>query len=216
MTNFKMTIRYDGSEYRGWQRLGKGENTIQGKIETVLGKMTGEPIEIIGASRTDAGVHALAQVANFPTDSRCSAAEVKAYLNSYLPKSIGVTDVTVAADRFHARYHAKSKTYRYQTWNRDWGNPFQRKYSMHHPGALNLAEMRGAGEYFIGEHDFAVYANAKSTKKDSVRRVDALDIQEEDGMIVLRITGNGFLYNMVRKMVGTLLEVGEEIGRAHV
>ncbi len=209
MNNFKLTIEYDGTEFKGWQRLGKGENTIQGKIETVLAKMTDEAIEIVGASRTDAGVHALAQVASFKTGAAVTAGEVKTYLNTYLPKSISIADAVAASDRFHARYHAKNKTYLYRVWNQPHGNPFLRKYSMHVPQALDLAAIRTASRHFLGEHDFAVYANAKSNKKDTVRKIDLLDVSAEAGMVLFRISGNGFLYNMVRKIVGTLLEVGQ-------
>jgi tRNA pseudouridine38-40 synthase len=208
MKNYKMLIQYDGGEFKGWQRLGNSENTIQGKIEAVLSKMVGEPVEIVGSSRTDAGVHALGQVANFKAAVDLSEAKIKEYLNHYLPRSISVVKVTVTSERFHARYHAKAKTYLYKIWNEAHGNPFMRKYTMHVERRLDLEKMRDACQYFIGEHDFAVYANAKSTKKDTVRNIYSLDVEEDAGMIQIRICGTGFLYNMARKMVGTLIEVG--------
>lgn len=208
MKNYKLTIQYDGSRYKGWQRLGNNESTIQGKIEQVLTEMTGEKIEIIGSSRTDAGVHALHQVANVKTNYQTSPAEIKAYVNRYLPQDISVSDVEEASERFHARYHTKQKTYVYKIWNKDHPHPFMRKYSMHVNEKLDISKMKNAANFFKGEHDFTAFSNAKSKKKTMVREVYGIDIQEEDGFILIRVSGNGFLYNMVRKMVGTLIKVG--------
>lgn len=206
--NYKLTIQYDGGRYKGWQRLGDNDETIQGKIEHVLSELEGEKVEIIGSSRTDAGVHALAQIANVKLKKNLAASVIKKFLNSSLPQDISVSDVTTVPERFHARYNAKGKTYLYKIWNKEYSDPFMRKYSMHVDKTLDIGGMKEAGHYFIGEHDFTAYSNAKSKKKNAVRTISSLTINEDNGFIQIRISGNGFLYNMVRKIVGTLIEVG--------
>lgn len=208
MNNYKIVIQYDGGRYKGWQRLGGTENTIQGKIESVLSEMVGQAIEIIGSSRTDAGVHALAQTANFKTDRDFTPAEVKKYLNRYLPQDISVTEVSLAPGNFHARYNALEKTYLYKIWNHEYPNPFMRKYSMHVEQKLDIAKMEAAAGYLTGEHDFTAFTNAKSKSKSMVRTVYSIEITEDDGFIDIRISGDGFLHNMVRRIVGTMIEVG--------
>ncbi|UNK19420.1 tRNA pseudouridine(38-40) synthase TruA [Paenibacillus sp. N3/727] len=208
MNNYKLTIQYDGGRYKGWQRLGDSENTIQGKIENALSVMVGQSIEIIGSSRTDAGVHALAQVANFKISDNMPESKIMNFLNHYLPPDISITEVELVDDRFHARYNAKDKTYLYKIWNEAYSHPFMRKYSMHVGKKLDIEKMKSACQYFIGEHDFTAYSNAKSKKKDTVRKIYSLDVEEVEGFIQFRVSGNGFLYNMVRKMIGTLIEIG--------
>ncbi|MGE7218291.1 tRNA pseudouridine(38-40) synthase TruA [Priestia koreensis] len=208
MNNYKLTIQYDGARYKGWQRLGNSDSTIQGKIENVLTELAGEKIEIIGSGRTDAGVHALAQVANFKMKKSATTEEVMDYLNHYLPNDISVVKVEMVHDRFHARYNAEEKTYSYKIWNKKYTHPFMRKYSMHVPEQLDLKKMREAAKHFLGEHDFTSYSNAKSKKKSMVREIYSLTIERNDGFIEIKVCGNGFLYNMVRKIVGTLIEVG--------
>ncbi|MEG6520348.1 tRNA pseudouridine(38-40) synthase TruA [Desulfotomaculum sp. 1211_IL3151] len=208
MNNFKMLIQYDGGRYKGWQRLKNSENTIQGKIENVLSELVGKKVEIIGSSRTDAGVHALAQIANFKTNENLSEAEIKTYLNRYLPQDISIRGVTLVPEDFYARYNAKSKTYLYKIWNEEFSNPFLRKYSMHIEKKLNTTLIKKATQYFIGEHDFTAFSNAKSKKKSMVREIYSIDLEESAGLIQIRISGNGFLHNMVRKIIGTLIEVG--------
>jgi tRNA pseudouridine38-40 synthase len=208
MNNYKLTIQYDGGRYKGWQRLGNSDDTIQGKIENVLTEMAGEKIEIIGCSRTDAGVHAFAQIANFKIGEDLTEVEIMNYLNRYLPRDISIVDVTLVPERFHARYNAKDKTYLYKIWNEPYTNPFMRKYSMHVEKKLDITRMKKACQYFIGEHDFTAYSNAKSKKKSMVREIYSIDIEEDAGFIQITVRGDGFLYNMVRKIVGTLIEVG--------
>lgn len=208
MNNYKLIIQYDGGRYKGWQRLGSGENTVQGKIENVLSELVGKEIEIIGCSRTDAGVHALEQVANFKIDKKLGESEIKNYLNRYLPQDISVTEVTSVSERFHARYNSKAKTYLYKIWNEEHTNPFMRKYSMHVEKKLDIEKMKKASQFFIGEHDFTAFSNAKSKKKSMVREIYSIDIAEDGGFIQIRVSGNGFLHNMVRKIVGVLIEVG--------
>ena len=204
MNNYKLTIQYDGGRYQGWQRLGNSENTIQGKIESVLTEMVGEPIEIIGCSRTDSGVHAFSQIANFKSEIDMTESEVMTYLNRYLPNDISVVAVDLVPERFHARYNVKDKTYLYKIWNEAYPHPFMRKYSMHVEQKLDISRMIEASHYFIGSHDFTAYSNAKSKKKSMVREIYSIDIEEIAGFIEIRVQGNGFLYNMV----GTLIEVG--------
>jgi tRNA pseudouridine38-40 synthase len=208
MNNYKLVIQYDGGRYKGWQRLGNGESTIQDKIEHVLSEMAGHEIEIIGCSRTDAGVHALAQIANFKLEIPQSEELIKNYLNQYLPMDISVKEVTAVSENFHARYNAKDKTYLYKIWNKEYTNPFMRKYSMHVSKKLNLNEMIIASSYLTGAHDFTAFSNAKSKKKSMVREIYSIDFQEEDGFINIRVRGDSFLYNMVRWIIGTLVEVG--------
>lgn len=208
MNNYRLLVQYDGGRYKGWQRLGAGENTIQAKIESVLSELVGREIEIIGSSRTDAGVHALAQVANFRVSENLGESEVNDYLNRYLPHDISVVEVTRVPENFHARYNAKGKTYLYKIWNREYTHPFQRKYSMHVAQRLDIASMERAAQYFLGEHDFTAFSNAKSKKKSMLREIYSINIEEADGFVLIRVSGNGFLYNMVRKMVGTLIAVG--------
>jgi tRNA pseudouridine38-40 synthase len=208
MNNYRLLIQYDGGRYKGWQRLGNSENTIQGKIENVLSEMVGKRIEIIGCSRTDAGVHAIAQIANFKISENLTESEIKDYLNKYLPQDLSIKEVKLVPDGFHARFNAKDKIYLYKIWNEEYTNPFMRKYSMHVNKKLNIARMKDASQYFIGEHDFTAFTNAKSKTKSMVREIYSIDIEENAGLIQIRVRGNGFLHNMVRRIVGTLREVG--------
>lgn len=209
MANFKMLIQYDGGRYKGWQRLGQGENTVQAKIESVLSELCGVPVEITGCGRTDAGVHALMQVASFKTDAKITARELKAYLARYLPRDISVYDVCEAAEGFHARYNAKAKTYLYKIWNREYPDPFLRKYSAHVPQRLDIALMRKAAAAFVGEHDFTAFSNAKIKKKSPVRTLYSVTVTEKEGLIEIRLRGDGFLYNMARKIAGAVIAAGE-------
>jgi tRNA pseudouridine38-40 synthase len=208
MNQYKLLIQYDGGRYQGFQRLGNGENTIQGKIESVLSVLLGEPTEIIGSSRTDAGVHALAQIASFKTAKELQESEIKQYCTQYLPHDISIVEVTRVPEQFHPRFQAKGKTYLYQIWNRDYPNPFLRKYSTHVKAPLDLPAMRQAAKRFVGEHDFTAFSNAKSRKKSMVRSITSIEMTEKDGCVEIRVTGSGFLYNMVRRIVGSLIAVG--------
>ncbi len=208
LQNYKMTLQYDGGRYRGWQRLGGGENTIQAKLEAVLSQLCGAPVEVHGSGRTDAGVHALGQVANFKTTAALSALQIHEYLRAYLPQDISVTDVQGVPPLFHARLNATAKTYLYRIWNSPDPNPFLRKYSMQVAPPLEVAAMRAAAAVFVGEHDFTAFSNAKGQKKSMVRKIDTFTLQQDGPLLTLQVCGNGFLYNMVRKMVGALLQVG--------
>ena len=206
-----MVIEYDGSRYKGWQRLSGNENTIQGKLEDVISQMLDTPTEIIGSGRTDAGVHARMQVANFQTTSSMHIKEMLNYINHYLPQDIVVKKIEEVDDRFHSRYNVKGKTYVYQIWNGKIPSAFQRKYSYHIPENLNISEMAKAAEKLVGNHDFLAFSSVKKSTKSTVRRINSINIERVDDMVLLSVKGDGFLYNMVRIMVGTLIEIG--IGR---
>ena len=203
-----MEICYDGTRYRGWQRLPGTDNTIQGKLEQTLGRILGEPIEISGSGRTDAGAHALGQVANFHCHSTMSPEEILMNLRRYLPEDIGIYSCKEASERFHARLNAKDKTYRYRIWNSDVPCVFERRFVAAIHQKLNMAAMEKAAQYLLGEHDFSAFCAVKSKKKSTIRRIDAISITREGEELRFDVTGNGFLYNMVRILVGTLVEVG--------
>ena len=208
MRNIRLDICYDGTRYRGWQRLPGVENTIQGKLETALSRILGEPIEISGSGRTDAGVHAQGQVANFHCHSAMPCPEILSQLQRYLPEDIGIYSVREVSDRFHARLNARRKTYRYRVWNSNDPCVFDRKYVCVLPEQLDLQAMQKAAEYFLGSHEYSAFQANKRTKKSTIRRIDAIEICRKGNEIHFLFTGNGFLYNMVRIMVGTLIEVG--------
>ena len=208
MRNFKLLLAYDGTRYKGWQRLGNSDQTIQGKLENVLTKMVGLPVEIIGSGRTDAGVHAKGQTANFHADTTMSCQEICSYLRQYLPEDIGVLSVEEVDPRFHSRYNAVRKTYLYRIWNSENPCVFERKYVWPVAEEFDLRAMKVAAEYFLGTHDFLAFCSNKHFKKSSIRTIYALDIDCRGDELQFRITGDGFLYNMVRIIVGTLLDVG--------
>ena len=208
MRNLRLDICYDGSRYRGWQRLAGVENTIQGKLEQTLSRILGEPIEISGSGRTDAGAHALGQVASFHCESDLPAQEILSQLRRYLPEDIGIYSCQEMPPRFHARLNAKTKTYRYRIWNSPSPCVFQRRYVTVLEETLNLEAMQRGARLFIGEHDFSAFCAAKGKKKSSVRTIYRFDIQRVGEELHFTVTGNGFLYNMVRIMVGTLVEIG--------
>lgn len=208
MNNYKLKVTYDGTRYKGWQRLGNTDNTIQGKIEAVLTKLFNEEIQITGASRTDGGVHALNQVANFKVKSKLSPKEIKDYLNHYLPEDISIHEVTIAGNQFHSRFKAGPKTYVYKIWNRDYRDVFLRKTSLHIAEELDINLMKEVADIFIGEHDFSAFTSAKSKTKSMIRNIFSISIGKNQGMIEITFRGNGFLHNMVRRLVGAIIEVG--------
>ena len=208
MRNFKLCLSYDGSRYRGWQRLGDSDNTIQGKLENVLSRMTGAPVEVIGSGRTDAGAHAMGQTANFHCHTTLSCEEVYDYLKQYLPEDIGVISVEEVDPRFHSRYHALKKTYRYRIWNSALPCVFERKYVWQVQEELDIDAMQQAAQQFVGTHDFLAFCSNKHFKKSSVRSIFHFDVVRHGPEIHFTVTGDGFLYNMVRIMVGTLVAVG--------
>lgn len=208
MRNIKLTIEYDGKRYSGWQRLGDDDKTIQGKIEAVLAQMTGEKIEIIGSGRTDSGTHARGQVANFKTKSQMSTSEMLVFLNRYLPRDIVVNHIEEMPERFHARYNATGKKYSYYVWNDPIPTVFERNHSFYYPQPLDIAKMNEACQKLMGRHDFIGFSALKKTKKSTVRSLQSIKIQQEGKMLHFTFIGDGFLYKMVRIMMGTLLDIG--------
>lgn len=208
MTNYKLTIQYVGTRYDGWQRQGNTDNTIQGKLETLLSRLFGFPVEIIGSGRTDAGAHAYGQVANFRVPVDLPEQDVLEYMNLYLPKDIAVSRVEKVDDRFHSRFNVKRKTYQYRIWNSCISNVFEKNFVYEMTDALDVDRMKEAAIYLIGEHDFKAFCSNKRMKKSTVRTIYEINIEELEPEIRITITGNGFLYNMVRIIVGTLLEIG--------
>ena len=208
MRNLRLDICYDGTRYRGWQRLPGKDDTIRGKIETALSRILGEPIEISGSGRTDAGVHARGQVANFHCESNMSAGEILTNLRKYLPEDIGIYSCKDVSPRFHARLNAKEKTYQYRIWNSELPCVFDRRFVAVMPEELDVAAMETAAKLLLGEHDFSAFCGNAKMKKSTVRYIRSIEILRCGEELRLRFTGNGFLHNMVRILVGTLVEVG--------
>lgn len=208
MRNLRLDICYDGTRYRGWQRLPGRDDTIQGKLEATLSRILGEPVEVSGSGRTDAGVHARGQVASFHCESTMPCGEILAALRRYLPEDIGIYSCRDVSPRFHARLNAKEKTYLYRIWNSDAPCVFDRRYVAVMPEALNLDAMEKAAQQLLGQHDFSAFCGNAKMKKSTVRFIRAIGIKRQGQEIHIRVTGNGFLHSMVRILVGTLVEVG--------
>lgn len=208
MYTYRLTLSYDGSRYNGWQKQGNTPNTIQEKLETLLTRLIGEPIEANGSGRTDAGVHAMGQVVSFRCTEKQNCTTLLADIRRYLPEDIGALELSEASPRFHARLNAVSKTYVYRVWNSDAPNVFERKYMYTVPDALNLSAMEAAASHMLGTHDFMSFCANKRMKKSTVRTVESIKIQPLGNELRFTVSGDGFLYNMVRIIVGTLLEVG--------
>ena len=208
MRNLRLDICYDGTRYRGWQRLPGADFTIQGKLEQALSRILGEPIEISGSGRTDAGAHALGQVANFHCVSDMPCGEILSRLRRYLPEDIGIYSCREVPERFHARLNAKMKTYRYRLWNSASPCVFDRRFVCADPRPVDVDQMRDAASLLLGEHDFSAFCANKKMKKSTIRTLYSVEILQTGEEIQFFFTGNGFLYNMARILVGTLLEVG--------
>jgi tRNA pseudouridine38-40 synthase len=206
--NYRFTIAYDGSRYYGWEHQPNTDMTIQGKIENVLSLMAGAPVEVIGAGRTDAGVHAQAMTANAFIDTDMTVEEIRDYANRYLPDDICVKEVKKAGERFHSRYNALGKTYCYTCYVGDTKPVFDRKYVYVLDGKPDIEAMKRAAEILKGEHDFASFCSNPRMKKSTVRMVDKIDIRQKGDYITFTYHGTGFLQYMVRILTGTLLEVG--------
>ncbi len=208
MRNIKITIEYDGKNFPGWQSQ-PGKVSIQTEIEKAIHEITGEEVALIASGRTDAGVHALGQVANFHTNTKIEISKIPYAINSKLPNSIVVKDAVEVDERFHARYNCKLKTYRYIINNNEFPSALNRYREFHLPYKLNYPDMEKAIKYFEGEHDFKAFkSSGGNAKKTTVRTLTDCNIKKEDGRIYIELTGNGFLYNMVRIISGTILDVG--------
>ena len=206
--NYRMTLQYEGTKYNGWQKQGNTPNTIQAKLEAILQKLDGTEVEVRGSGRTDAGVHAMGQVASFALEHPLPAGEVMAYINQYLPRDIAVVALEEAEPRFHARLNAKGKTYRYRIHQGPVPDVFGRRYSWPLTEQLDVEAMKAAAAYLVGKQDFQSFCDLKNSKKSTVRRVDSIEIFRDGADLVLDFTGEGFLYHMVRIMTGTLADVG--------
>ena len=208
MRNIKLTIEYDGKEFHGWQKQPNKLN-IQGTIEKAIEKITGEPVELMASGRTDRGVHALGQVANFKTNSNIPIEKFAIAINSNLKKSILIQSAEEVDEKFHSRLSCKRKTYRYIINNSKIGTAIYRNLETHIPMKLDIDNMKQAIQYFEGEHDFKAFKASGTSSKSSVRTIyQAEIIEKENDKIWIELTGNGFLYNMVRIIAGTLVEVG--------
>ena len=207
MRNIKLTIEYDGKDFNGWQKQPNKLN-IQGEIERAIENITGEKVELIASGRTDAGVHAMGQVANFKTSSNISIEKIPIAINSQVKNSIRIQKAEEVDEKFHSRYNCKKKTYRYVIDNSKYGSAIYRNISYHIPMKLNVDEMKKAIKYFEGEHDFKAFKSSGTSSKSSVRTIYSANIVTEGTNIGIDLTGSGFLYNMVRIIVGTLVDVG--------
>ena len=207
MRNIKLTIEYDGKEFKGWQKQPNKLN-IQGEIEKAIETISGEKVDLIGSGRTDAGVNALCQVANFKTNSKIPIEKIPYALNSQLKKSIRIKNAEEVDEQFHSRYACKKKTYQYTINNSEHGTAIFRNMEYHFPNKLDENKMNEAVKYFIGEHDFKAFKASGTSNKSSVRTIYDARVWRNEDRIIIQLTGNGFLYNMVRIISGTLVDVG--------
>ena len=209
MKNYHMILCYDGTRYNGWQKQGNTENTIQDRLERILSEIAGTKIEVFGSGRTDAGTHAKGQSVSFHMDWQNSPQDLRIAINQKLPEDMGVLSLREVPPRFHARLSAKAKRYIYTIWTGDMPPVFYRKYSFWCKMPLDLAAMERAATQFVGTHDFQSFCANKRMKKSTVRTIYEITIQQKENRLELHFYGNGFLYQMVRILTGTLIEVGE-------
>lgn len=207
MRNIKLVIEYDGKDYNGWQKQPNKLN-IQGEIEKAIQNITGEEVELYASGRTDAGVHSLGQVANFKTESKIPISKMAIAINSQVKNSIRIKNAEEVDERFHSRYCCKKKTYRYVINNSLYGSSIYRNLEYHMPIKLDVNKMKQAISYFEGEHDFKGFKSSGTSSKSSVRTIYKAIVKQEGDRILIELTGNGFLYNMVRIIAGTLVDVG--------
>ena len=206
--NYKIIVSYDGTRYNGWQKQKNVESTIQGKLEALLTRLAGKEVTVQGSGRTDAGVHALGQVANFRMDTELSEGELFQAMNQYLPEDIAVLELKTASDRFHSRLSAVGKTYCYRIYTGEAKPVFDRKYVWQLPERPDVSRMRKAAAFLLGQHDFRSFCGNKHMNKSTIRRLDRIEIVEDGEELRLVFEGNGFLQNMVRILTGTLVECG--------
>lgn len=214
MENFKAVVSYDGTRYNGWQVQKNTKDTIQGKLEALLFKLTGEQVDVIGSGRTDAGVHARMQTCNFHAHTERSCDSILHELRSHLPEDIGALSLEEAPERFHARLNCNEKTYVYRLVLGDAPIVFDRNYVARFPDSVQIDEMRRAAELLVGEHDFSAFTSSRHMKKSAVRKLKRISVEWQNDELTMTLTGDGFLYNMVRIIVGTLLEIGTGERRA--
>ena len=207
MRNIRLVIEYDGKDFNGWQKQPNKLN-IQGEIERAIEVVTGESVDLIASGRTDAGVNALGQVANFKIEKDIPIEKIPYALNSQLKKSIRIQSAEEVDERFHSRYSCKRKTYRYVINNSEQGSAIYRNMQYHFPAKLDDKKMNDAIQYLIGEHDFKSFKASGTSSKSSVRTIYDASVKREGNLVIIELTGNGFLYNMVRIISGTLVDVG--------
>lgn len=207
MRNIKIIIEYDGKDFNGWQKQPNKLN-IQGEIERAIEEVTGEKVDLIASGRTDAGVHALGQVANFKIEKDIPIEKIPYALNSKLKKSIRIKDAKEVDEKFHSRYTCKRKTYKYVINNSVQGTAIYRNLQYHFPEKLDDIKMNEAAKYLIGEHDFKSFKASGTSSKSSIRTIYNASVKREEEIVTIELTGNGFLYNMVRIIAGTLIDVG--------
>ena len=207
MRNIKLIIEYDGKSFNGWQKQPNKLN-IQGEIEKAIGEITGEKIDLIASGRTDAGVHSLGQVANFKTNSAIDIEKIPYAINSKLKKSIVIKSAEEVPEKFHSRYSVHSKTYRYTINNSKFGTALYRDMEYHFPIELDEEKMQEAAKFFEGQHDFKAFKASGTSSKSSVRTIYKAKVERKQDRVIIELTGNGFLYNMVRIIAGTLIDVG--------
>ena len=208
MRTYKLTISYDGSRYQGWQRQATTDNTIQYILEWSIGKLVGYRVHIDGSGRTDAGVHARGQVASVKLSKLYDTKELKDSLNRYLPEDIRIQLSEEVEPDFHPRYCDSEKTYEYRILNRKFPVPTERLYSYFYHYTLDVDKMREATSYLIGRHDFASFCGTGAQVKSTVRTITGIDVWRDGDIVTIRVKGEGFLYNMVRIIAGTLIQVG--------
>ena len=209
--NIRLTIEYDGSRYQGWQRLGgdSNANTIQGKLESVLSKMTGEDVNINGSGRTDAGVHAEEYCFSCMTDREIPCRNFVRGMNGYLPDDISILSCEDVPESFHARFSCVAKEYVYRIHNSESKNPFQTDLALHYRRAMQIDLMQEAANHFIGTHDFGSFCSNCTEDKNTVRTIYKFNIEMQGDSVLILVKGDGFLYNMIRILIGTLLSVNE-------
>ncbi len=207
MRNIKLIIEYDGTNYYGWQKQ-PNYTSVQGEIEKAIEIITREKIKLNGAGRTDKGVHAKGQVASFCTNSSIPSDKFKFALNSVLPRDIAIKESSDMKQEFHARYNAIGKQYKYVVYNNRIRSALYKNYSYHIPYELDINKIIKAKSYFLGTHDFTSFSSTQTTVKNKIRTIHNIDINKINDIIEMNVRGNGFLYNMVRIIVGTLIEVG--------
>lgn len=207
--NYKMIIEYDGTRYEGWQKQKHSDETIQGKIEKAIEKITNEKVSIIGAGRTDSGVHSMGQVANVHINKKLDINEFKTNLNQLLPDDIYIKTLELADENFHARFHAKSKIYEYNLRIGARKEVFKKRFIWQFCENIDISEMKKAAKILKGTHDFTAFCNNKHLKKSAIRTIYSIEILRTEDILHIRFCGDGFLQGMVRILVGTLVEVGE-------
>ncbi|MBR3606480.1 MAG: tRNA pseudouridine(38-40) synthase TruA [Lachnospiraceae bacterium] len=206
--NYRAILQYEGTRYQGWQKQTSTDNTIQGKLESLLSKLEKKPVEVHSSGRTDAGVHAYGQVISFVLETEKNNQEIMDYMNEYLPEDIGVISLVQAGERFHARLNATGKVYRYRVLNSSVPHIFDRKYVYQVEEVLDKEAMKKAISLLEGTHDFKSFTSKKNTKKSTIRTIYEIKMEEKEEELIFTFFGDGFLYHMVRILMGTILEVG--------